>query len=79
MGKGLQEIISLEGDASPPIFNPPLWHSLSLTEANIHFRSAISNVAGPLLAQGYQNKGVPSIHVPRSLPRSANEHYRPVH
>lgn len=36
--------------------HPPPWHSLSLTEANIHFRSAISNVTGPLLAQGYGTK-----------------------
>lgn len=32
--------------------HPPLWHSLS----NIHFRSAISNVTGPPLAQGYRTK-----------------------
>ncbi len=32
---------------------------LSLTEANIHFRSAISNVTGPLLAQGNRTKVYP--------------------
>lgn len=35
---------------------PLLWHSLPLTEANIHLRSSISNVPGPLLAQGYGTK-----------------------
>lgn len=39
--------------------HPLLWHSLCLSEANIHFRSAISNVTGPLLAQGYRTKVYP--------------------
>lgn len=43
--------------ASAP--HPLLWRSLSLSEANIHFRSAISNVTGPLLEQGYGTKVCP--------------------
>lgn len=36
--------------------HPLLWHTRSLTEANIHLRSSISNATGPLLAQGCSTK-----------------------
>lgn len=54
MGEGTQEIIILEDDASPSLLTPhcvPLFCSLfTHPNPNIHFRSAISNVSGPLLA-----------------------------
>lgn len=62
MGEGIREIISLEHSfSSAPLSRP-------LTEANIHLRSAISNVAGPLLARGYGTKVYPPFLPPALSP-----------
>lgn len=54
MGKNYNRLVqmSLEGTSTSLGTRCPLW----FTEANIHNWSAISNVTGPLLPQGYGTK-----------------------
>lgn len=57
--------------ASPTSLVTPCWGTLRFTEANVHFRSAITNGAGALLPQGCGTK-VFSVLSPDLLTNSAD-------
>lgn len=63
LGEEIQQMISLEG-----LFTLTLRPLLWFTKANSHFRSAISNVTGPLLPLGKGTKVDPPFRSPMGCP-----------